>query len=104
MPVYLCSFTGFQNSPVTSKQLEGAHALIRKRYPPCYRDTSLTVFSCNDSLPVVAQVVQSVCDECKVGGIAIPIEPDKLWEYGVKVSRCFEGSHFFLDVDRTITM
>jgi hypothetical protein len=102
MSVFFCTFTGFQNGPVTDEQLQGAHALVRKRYPPCYRDNSVTIFSCNDYLPVVAQFVKSVCDQVNVGGIAIPIERDNLWAYGVQIAKCFEGSQSFRNVDRPL--
>ncbi len=88
MNIYLCVVASLPGAESVESRINARH-LIRKRYPPCYADTGVTIFSCNDPLPFVASVVESICDECGVGAIVVPIGDEGVYTHKIDATKCF---------------
>ncbi len=88
MSIYLCVVASLPGDESVEPRIT-ARQLVRKRYPPCYADAGITIFSCNDPLPFVGTVVESICDECGVGAIVVPIGDAGIYTHKIDATKCF---------------
>jgi hypothetical protein len=87
--IFLCMVADAEGKPVAAEQRSRATRAVRKKYPPCYSDSHVTIFSTNDALPTVAAHVTGICKDFGVGSVVIEIDQSRIESHGVDMRRCF---------------